>query len=130
MLDYQKRVAELRLKGMSCAQILMQVVGLEARGEVSPDLVDAMAGLTYGMYCQHTCGVLTGAACALAIYGVPRQVLAEWCGTLSDWFEDRYGAVTCGGLLGQGRPATPLCAAMMEETAGRCLELLCEAGLL
>ena len=70
MDDCSDRILTCKLAGLSCSQTVMKLVGLEPRGEEGEALIAAMGGLSYGMLCQHTCGCLTGAACALALYEI------------------------------------------------------------
>ena len=130
MYNLEERVNAYRAKGLSCSQVLMSVVGLDPQGREDGDLVKAMDGLTCGMYCRHTCGALAGAACAMALYGAPREDLSAWCRELSAWFEERFGAVTCERLLGGEARNPALCADIIRETAEEALEILEEAGVL
>ncbi len=130
MSQLAETIAEYHAKGLSCSQMLMTFVGLEARGEESEDLVTAMGGLSYGMYCQHTCGALSGAVCGLALHSESKEQLKTWCNQLSQWFEGRFGSVCCQDLVGRGQMNPELCAGVIEETTLKCLEMLEEAGCL
>lgn len=130
MNNLSDAVAAYKAMGLSCSQTLMSIVGLDARGEENEDLVAAMCGLSYGMFCQHTCGALTGAACALALYDAPKEVLGTWCKELSNWFEVRFGSARCGDLLGEGEKNPALCLGIIRETAEKSLAILEEAGCL
>ena len=130
MSNLADTVAAYKAMGLSCSQTLMSIVGLDARGEENEDLVTAMCGLSYGMFCQHTCGALTGAACALALHDVPKETLGAWCRELSDWFEGRFGLVRCAVILGEGVKDPALCMGIIRETAEQSLELLERAGRL
>lgn len=127
-------IAECAMKhrntGMSCSQTLMATVGLEAQGIENQALVDAMCGLSMGMFAQYTCGALTGGACAMAMYGAPKAELGTWCVELSQWFEERYGTPTCEGLLGRGGRDLQLCNTIIQETSVKAVEILKRAGKL
>lgn len=127
-------IAELAAKhrsaGLSCSQSLMATVGLEAQGLENQALIDAMCGLSGGMFAQYTCGALTGAACAMALYGAPKEELGTWCIELSQWFEARYGNHTCEGLVGLGQRNPQLCNTIIQETAVKSAQILNKAGKL
>ena len=123
-------VAAYKAMGHSCSQVLMDVVGLDARGEESEDLVNAMCGLSYGMFCQHTCGALTGAACALALHAPDKETLGVWCRALSEWFEARFSSASCREILGEGQKDPARCLGIIRETAEKSMAILEEAGCL
>jgi C_GCAxxG_C_C family probable redox protein len=80
-------------------------MGLEAKGDINIELVQAMAGLAKG--CGNgtaTCGALTGGCCLLSLcvgkgndQKLPR-ILQE----LTDWFWEaygyRYGGIDCNSI--------------------------------
>lgn len=123
------RVLELSARGLCCSQILMQIVGLDARDSENAELITAMGALGYGVKRQLACGALTGAACALALHAADKQQADEICGRLVDWFSDTYGSADCAGILGKGSPATMECSEIMENTAAKCMEILDDTGL-
>lgn len=141
MNDLMLRMLQLSQKGYSCSQILIRLV-LEARGENNPALVRAMAGLAYG--CgggRATCGTLTGACCALALYAGKgrddepaddRLMLMQQ--ELSDWFWDHvgspHGGMACEAIVGEAGPAAARqrCGAVVAETYARLLEILARNG--
>ena len=115
MNDVMIRMLQLSQKGYGCSQILIRLF-LEARGEDNPALVRSMAGLAYG--CgggRATCGTLTGACCALALYAGKGQDdetgserLLLMLQELTDWFEEQvgrpHGGIACETIVGVGRP--------------------------
>lgn len=127
-------IAEIATKhrsaGLSCSQTLMATIGLEAQGKENQALIDAMCGLSGGMFAQYTCGALTGAACGMAMYGAPKPELGSWCVELSQWFEERYGSPTCLGLIGPEKNNPALCQTIVQETAVKAAEILKRAGKL
>lgn len=124
-----ERVLELSARGLCCSQVLMQIVGLDARDRENAELIEAMGALGYGIGRQLTCGALTGAACALALHAADREQTAKLCGRIVDWFGEEYGSTDCAGILGKGNPATMKCRGIIEDTAAKCMELLDDAGL-
>ena len=130
MDDCSDRILTCKLAGLSCSQTVMKLVGLEPRGEKGEALIAAMGGLSYGMLCQHTCGCLTGAACALALYAPSKETLAGWCRELDEWFTGRFGAASCRELVGEGAKNPALCLEFIRETVVYCLELRDDADLL
>jgi hypothetical protein len=141
MNDLMIRMLQLSQKGYGCSQILIRLV-LEARGEDNPALVRAMAGLAYG--CgggRATCGTLTGACCALALYaGKGRDDepaddrLMLMLQDLSDWFWDRVGStydgMACETIVGEAGPAAARqrCGAIVADTYAKLLEILAANG--
>ena len=127
-------IAEMAMKhrntGLSCSQALMATVGLEARGVENPILIEAMCGLSGGMFAQYTCGALTGAACSMALYGAPKGELGRWCIELSAWFEERYGVANCLDLVGPEKNNPALCNTIIQETCVKAVEILKSAGRL
>lgn len=122
--ELMDRIIELAGSGLCCSQILMQMVGLDARGEENPEMVKAMGALGYGLYSQLTCGALTGAACALALYRDSRDECKEELQELNQWFAERFGSCSCCDILGKGNPPTPHCQEIVLETVEKCFELL------
>lgn len=60
-------ILSLRQSGLCCSQIIVKLT-LRSFGRENPDLVRAMAALCFGGGNRGgTCGVLTGAACALSL---------------------------------------------------------------
>ena len=141
MNDIGFRIIQLAGKGYCCSQILM-LLALEAQGRENPELVRAMAGLCMGAgNSGGVCGVFTGGACVLALFGAkgadPEKeadklplMLAE----LSEWFEQSacqsYGGVSCTDIIGEGsrRPDPDRCGRLLVDTWDRILEILVENG--
>lgn len=141
MNDLMLRMLQLSQKGYGCSQILIRLI-LETRGEDNPALVRAMAGLAYG--CgggRATCGTLTGACCALALYaGKGRDDepaddrLMLMLQELSDWFWDHVGSpaggLACETIVGEAGPAAARqrCGAIVADTCAKLLEILAANG--
>lgn len=131
MNNTAKEIRRLAAEGYCCSQILIQM-GLDARGEENPELIDAVAGLCNGLHFGMTCGILTGAACLLSLYD-KRNAAVEMIPRLVDWFEATYtqscGGINCENILGDN-PINRMerCPKMMEETFEKCRELLISFG--
>ncbi|WP_435548235.1 C-GCAxxG-C-C family protein [Desulfobacterium sp. N47] len=88
------RLLQLAGRGYCCSQVLI-ILSLEAQGKKNPDLVRAMSGLCMGAAGSgNTCGIFTGAACILALYGAKgddnekeNEKLPLMYSELSEWFE-------------------------------------------
>lgn len=112
MNDIGFRLIQLAGKGYCCSQILAILV-LETQGRENPDLVRAMAGLCMGAENSGgVCGVFTGAACVLALYGAKgadseqaADKLPLMYAELSEWFEQSacasFGGTSCKDIIGE-----------------------------
>jgi hypothetical protein len=141
MDDLMIRMLQLSQKGYGCSQILIRLV-LETRGEDNPALVRAMAGLAYGCGAgRATCGTLTGACCALALYAgkgrdgeAANDRLMLMLQELSDWFwghvGSSHGGIDCEAIVGEGGPAAARqrCGAIVADTYAKLLEILAANG--
>jgi hypothetical protein len=141
MNDLMLRMLQLSQKGYGCSQILIRLI-LEARGEDNRDLVRAMAGLAYGCGGGHaTCGTLTGACCALALYAgkgrdddAPDDRLMLMLQELSDWFWNHvgspHGGMDCEAIVGEAGPAAARqrCGVIVADTFAKVLEILAANG--
>ena len=119
-------ILSLRQKGFCCSQIMVKLV-LGDLGRDNPDLVRAMAALCFGGgHPAGTCGVLTGAACALSLClgsdsGCESAdpefplLLVE----LVDWFtvraEGSYGGSRCDEILAAS-PDKRACSLLLIAT--------------
>jgi hypothetical protein len=124
--EIMTRSSELSSRGLCCSQILMQIVGLDARGTDNPDLLKAMGAFCYGLHNQFICGALSGGASALSLHANGKEQTVQLCNSLIHWFQSSYGSTQCSGILGEGNPPTMLCGEIIAETAERCLELVAE----
>jgi hypothetical protein len=124
MTTVEQRVAELKLEGLCCSQIVAKIVGLEAQGQESEALIKAMGGFRYGMYSQYTCGSLAGGIAALCLYDFDPEDCAEACEELGQWFEQTFEGITCCDLLGPGGSPTDICRESMVQTVEKCLGIL------
>ncbi|MBP1622261.1 MAG: hypothetical protein H6Q07_281 [Acidobacteria bacterium] len=130
MSDTSKEIYRLSGQGFCCSQIMIQM-GLDARQDENPDLVNAVAGLCGGLYSGLICGTLTGAACLLSLYD--RNAAKSIVPRLVEWFKTTYdascGGINCDEIIGDN-PANRFerCPRIMEETYEKCRELLAELG--
>ena len=130
MNETAKEVYRLAAQGHCCSQIMIQM-GLDARQDENPELVNAVAGLCGGLYSGLVCGTLTGAACLLSLYD--RQAAKSMIPRLVEWFRTTYDA-SCGGIncedIIDNNPQNRLerCPKIMIETYEKCRELLAEIG--
>ena len=131
MGDTSKEVYRLAMQGYCCSQIMVKV-GLEARGEDNPTLMDAMAGLCGGLYSGLCCGTLTGAACLLSMFD--REVAAmNMIPRIVEWFQmtysQEYGGISCDEIIDNNLGNRgERCPKIMAETLDKCRELLAEHG--
>ncbi len=103
-------IISLRQSGLCCSQIIVKLV-LADLGRDNPDLVRGVAGLCFGGgHLGGTCGVLTGAACALSFClgsesgrEQASQDLPLLLSELYDWFttqvDSAAGGISCGAIL-------------------------------
>lgn len=139
-------IAPLAAQGYCCSQIIVQLA-LRAQGRENPGLVRAMGGLCRGLgACRESgcgvCGILTGGACALALYtgkGADAEPPHERAELLQsefvDWFVTRthsqYGGSACADILGDdsGRPDLTRCGGLLAEAWAMLVGILNENGL-
>jgi C_GCAxxG_C_C family probable redox protein len=133
------RMMELDYKGYYCSQIML-ILALEAQGKSNPDLIRAMGGLAHGSgFDDGICGTLTGAACLLGLYAgkgddeeYEDEQLKYMLKDLGAWFEQtfgrRYGDITCETIVGDRTEMRQRCAAIVEETYTKVVELLNASG--
>ena len=141
MNDIGFRIIQLAGKGYCCSQILA-ILALDAQGRENPELVRALAGLCMGVgNTGGVCGVFTGAACVLSLYGAKgadaeqaADKLPLMYAELSEWFAQSacasYGGTSCADIIGEGsrRPDPDRCGRLLVDTWGRILEILVENG--
>jgi hypothetical protein len=131
MSDAAKEIFRLSSEGYCCSQIMVKM-GLDAKQEENPELLDAVSGLCKGLYSGLCCGTLTGAACLLALYD-KKNAASDMIPKLVDWFETTYtslyGGMDCEDIIGDD-PMTRFerCPKIMVETIEKCRELLAEFG--
>lgn len=121
--------------GYCCSQILVKLA-LKKLGRENPDLVRAMAPLCHGIgYSGGTCGVLTGAVCALSLSlgsgehqdpALPSRMV-----DLVGWFTaratDSFGGIRCHDILAAS-PDKRACAALMVEALEKISEMTASAA--
>jgi hypothetical protein len=131
MNNTAKEIRRLSAEGYCCSQIMVQM-GLSAKGDENPELLDAVAGLCGGLYSGLCCGILTGAACLLSLYD-RNNARSNMIPRLVEWFKSTYapcyGGIDCDAIM-DDNPMNALerCPKMMEETFEKCRELLTEFG--
>jgi hypothetical protein len=141
MDDLTIRMMQLSARGYCCSQILA-LLALETQGRENSDLVRALAGLCLGGgNSGGTCGVLSGAACLLALYAGKGsdgertdERLPLMYAELTDWFSDivggAYGGVRCADILGDGerQPQPGRCGPILHSTYQQVQKILTENG--
>ncbi|MEI6824603.1 MAG: DVU_1555 family C-GCAxxG-C-C protein [Desulfuromonadales bacterium] len=123
-----------RQNGLCCSQILVKLI-LQDMGRENPDLVRSMAALCYGSgYSEGTCGLLTGAACALSLglESHPDRERADALLTLMldelfGWFtvkaEAAYGGSRCVDILAAS-PDKRACTLLLMGTLEKLTTML------
>jgi len=129
MSTIEGRIYDLKIQGYCCSQLVGIIAGLEPLDEDNESLVRSLRGLCFGMYAQKVCGALTGGACALSLH-LEGINLAEACRDLTEWFEVRFGGVSCEDLVGRGGRSALVCMDAVKETCEKCLEMLIERDCL
>ena len=130
-------ILSLRQNGLCCSQILVKLV-LRDLGRENPDLVRSMAALCFGGYTGGTCGILTGAACALSLYlrsNPDREqqdpLLPSLLVELSDWFaiqtERTYGGIRCEEIL-SASPDKRACTLLLISTLEKLQSMMATTG--
>jgi hypothetical protein len=116
-------ILSLRGDGLCCSQIVVKLI-LRDLGRDNPDLVRAMAALCFGS--GGSCGVLTGALCALSV-GLegepdrerPDPLLPLLVDELVGWFslktERSYGGSSCERIL-EASPDKRACTMLLIAT--------------
>lgn len=119
-------IISLRQSGFCCSQIMVKLV-LADLGRDNPDLVRGVAALCFGSgHLGGTCGVLTGAACALSLClesGTGREQaspeLPLLLGELADWFTAQVnspaGGTSCAEIL-SASPNKQGCSLLLIST--------------
>ena len=140
-MDLNLDVIRLTSRGYCCSQVLLRLA-LEFQGRSNPELVRAAAGLCMGIAeSGGTCGILSGAACVLALYagkGSDEEKTDEklflMYSELTEWFEEtvgkQHGGLTCTHILGEGprRPDPGVCGGILIDTYKKVLDILIENG--
>jgi Putative redox-active protein (C_GCAxxG_C_C) len=141
MDDLTIRIMQLTGRGYCCSQILA-LLALDAQDRQSPDLVRALSGLCLGIgNSGGTCGVLSGAACLLALYagkGTDKEQADErlplMFAELTEWFarnvQETYGGINCRDIIGEEdrQPQPGRCGPILLSTYRQVLEILIENG--
>ena len=99
---------KLAKEGFCCSQIMV-LMDLREKNIDNPELMKALSGLCGGMGASgNTCGVLSGGACLLGLYGgkgKPEEEknprLNEAIKEYIDWFKESQGNLECREILGQ-----------------------------
>lgn len=135
MSNLNERILELLGQGYHCSQVEM-LLSMDLRDTENPELVRALGPLGGGMFCQKTCGTLTGAVCVLGSYvqrddGEPEptsyQPMAQ---ELVKWFEETNGSVNCGDLVEFNMESImQFCPGLMERTFEKTVEILEKNGI-
>jgi hypothetical protein len=131
MNDTVRKIYTLSAQGYCCSQILVKL-GLDARQEENPQLLDAVSGLCSGVFSGLCCGTLTGAACLLSLYD-KQNAHARMIPSLVEWFQEtytlRYGGIDCDDIIdADAVKQVEHCPKIMVETFEKCRELLADFG--
>jgi hypothetical protein len=126
-----KEIAGLSAQGYCCSRIMVKM-GLDAMGDENPELLDAVSGLCGGLYSGLDCGILTGAACLLALCD-KKNAAETMIPKLVAWFKatyiPAYGGISCEAIVNRNPSCMPeRCPKIMAETYEKCRELLYEFG--
>lgn len=124
MIEMEQKVAELSMSGLCCAQVVLQIVGLEVQEQKNDQLIKAVRGLCYGMQDQYLCGSLSGGICGLSLYDFTAEDLHDVCEELIAWFEESFGGVNCSDLIGRGGDPAPICRDSMVQVCQKCFDIL------
>lgn len=132
-------ILSLRQSGLCCSQIIVKLA-LRDLGRDNPDLVRSMAALCFGSgYPGGTCGVLTGAACALSLClgsnpdsEQQDPLLPLLLDELTGWFalqaERDYGGISCTEILAASpdkRACTLLLISTLEKLQAMLASVVC-----
>ncbi|NDV19872.1 hypothetical protein GO013_10610 [Pseudodesulfovibrio sp. JC047] len=128
-------------KGYCCSQIVL-LLALDEMGRDNPDLIRAAAGLCNGLGdCSGPCGVYTGAALLLGLYGGKGldmeesvEILPLMLEQLREWFAQttlEYGGMACQDILDGrcGQPDVARCGGLLAATYEQVRAILVEHGL-
>lgn len=131
-------IISLKQSGLCCSQIVVKHL-LRELGRENPDLVRAMAALCFGgAHSSGTCGVLTGAGCALSLClennpenERPDPLFPLLLGELTDWFtiqaERSYGGRRCDDILAAS-PDKRGCTLLLIATLEKLQSMLASTG--
>jgi len=139
--DAGLRMMELAGKGYCCSQIMI-VLALDEMDRENLDLVRAAAGLCNGLGdCSGPCGVYTGAALLLGLYGgkgmdmeEAEDILPVMLEELREWFVDvtvQHGGIACADILdGEcGQPNRERCGGLLSNAFEKVREIVVTNGL-
>lgn len=115
-------ILELKLRGLCCSQIIMEL-GLRRLEKENPDLIVAMAALCNGFWQGEICGILSAGLCLLHL--ADPEAAGNHGTVLQEWFEDSFGSRNCDALL-ENNPMNKVekCPMMLDATFLKICELL------
>ena len=119
MISMKDCFDEALLNGECCSQIICRVA-LEMSGKRNDEMVQAMFGMCEGTRYGGTCGLVTAAACVLAM-GKSREDAIALTDEFVEWFKELFGTMECSELT-EGSPATHL--SFCRDMSYTCLEEL------
>ena len=119
MISMKDCFDEALLNGECCSQIITRVA-LEMCGKRIEEMVKAMFGMCEGTRYGGTCGLVTAAACVLAMEKSREDAIAL-TEEFTDWFTELFGSMECNDLT-EGSPATHL--SFCRDLSFSCLEEL------
>lgn len=139
MNDTAMQIMQLAAQGFCCSQIMMQL-SLADMGEDNIPLVRSMAGLCEGSAGGGLCGVASGAACVLALYGAKGSttetaldcfplLLAQFM----DWFtatSDSWGGTRCDDIVAfHGGQKPEVCGDIMVRAREMIVQILSDNNI-
>ncbi len=121
--DIAGLMQDYRLKGYCCSQIVTDI-GLKAMDKENPDMVEASAGLCFGLNCGKLCGALSAAVQILFLHD-PEEATMSSAQHLTDWFEETCGSTECEDIL-EGDPINKIekCPNIVEAVINEMLDLM------
>ena len=117
-----EEILDLRLQGLCCSQIIMQL-GLVRLGKENPDLIAAAKGLCNGVHQEKICGILSAGVCLLYLADPDRA--ASLSAAFREWFSESFGAVDCWDLMGgELQKKMEHCPRIMESSFTKLADLM------
>jgi hypothetical protein len=127
MNEIQLDILRLKNQGFCCSQIMVHMA-LDIQGKENPGLLRAMNGLCKGfLSTSGTCGVLTGAACILALYAGKGRADEEANEKLPLMLS-RFGGSKCADIVDNFQPDMTVCGGLIAEGFGRTMAMLVDNG--
>ncbi|MGI6721375.1 MAG: C-GCAxxG-C-C family protein [Anaerovoracaceae bacterium] len=109
----EEELLEYSLRGYCCSQIVIDM-GLRKMGRENQDMVEAAAGLCFGLNQGQNCGIVTAAMMLIFLHD-PQEARLSRARDFYEWFEGTFGSIECNELL-EGNPINKAqkCPMMIE----------------